>query len=659
MKLERVALKGFRCFDYEGVEMIFREDVTALVGGNGAGKTAMLQALVRLFGTTTAARSLKKSDFHLSKQSDLESGARLSIDVVLGFPDLAEDGPIGDAVPEFFMQMAASAPDTPLKVRIVLRATWINDGSPDGVIEEEIKWVRSLEPDYDWEVDCQKVAAIQRSSIQLIYVPATRNVHDQVGALLRGRLWQAARWSEGFRDSAEESASDLQDEFQDEGPARLVQERIRARWQQVHDGDTDSAPILRLIDRSFGEFIRKADFAFSPNEEGKEKPVSELSDGQRSLFHVALTAATLEIEAAIFNQPPEDSDFDQERLHRTHLTILAVEEPENSLSPFFLSRIVKLSREIGGMNTAQVLISSHSPAILGRIEAEDVRYFRRDPAARRSRVRPILLPEKDDEARSYVRLAVRAYPELYFARFVILGEGESEKLVIPFVAEALGVDLDPSFVPIVPLGGRYCGHFWRLLSDLGIPYATLLDYDIGREHGGANMIRSIAGNLGSIGENLSETSPVENGKISEEDLEDLTDEDLWVAPDDKHWVHALQEKAIFLSDPLDLDFSMLKAFPEEYQVDNPGGRGPRNGPNAIANAKRATLKKNGDPSLYQDSFDETFRWYSYLFVSGSKPDNHLSSLGRINKEGVREKAPDSLIRLVEHVADALNLKVGQ
>lgn len=52
-----------------------------------------------------------------------------------------------------------------------------------------------------------------------------------------------------------------------------------------------------------------------------------------------------------------------------------------------------------------------------------------------------------------MRLAIRAYPELYFARSVILGEGDSERLVIPRAAEVMGVQLDPSFVPIVPLGG--------------------------------------------------------------------------------------------------------------------------------------------------------------------------------------------------------------
>ncbi|WP_142985011.1 ATP-dependent endonuclease, partial [Klebsiella pneumoniae] len=82
------------------------------------------------------------------------------------------------------------------------------------------------------------------------------------------------------------------------------------------------------------------------------------------------------------------------------------------------------------------------------------------------------LPEDDVEASVYVRLAVKAYPELYFARFVILGEGDSERVVIPKIAEEMGVSLDPSFVPVVPLGGRFVAHFWRLLNDLEIPHAT-------------------------------------------------------------------------------------------------------------------------------------------------------------------------------------------
>lgn len=78
-------------------------------------------------------------------------------------------------------------------------------------------------------------------------------------------------------------------------------------------------------------------------------------------------------------------------------------------------------------------------------------------------------------------------PTIFCAVRDFLAEGNSERVVLPRLAEARGVPLDPSFVPVVPLGGRYVSHFWRLLTDLGIPHATLLDFDLGRTHGGAKM----------------------------------------------------------------------------------------------------------------------------------------------------------------------------
>jgi putative ATP-dependent endonuclease of OLD family len=658
MKIESLTVKGFRCFGPNGTTIEFQRGLTALIGRNGAGKTALLQALSRLFGVTPGQRTVRQRDFHLSPdQQELQSGATLSIDAIMSFPELADVGndDDGNAVPEFFLQMAASAPGSPLKVRIMLKATWTDDGTPSGNVDEDIRWVRVLDDNYDWDDDCQKVQAVERGTIQLVYVPATRNVSEQVTSLLKGRLWQAAKWSEDFRQATANTATQIQESFQNEGPARFVLERLERRWQEVHEADTDTTPILRLVEHQFEEFVRKADFSFHPDEAGQERALSDLSDGQRSLFHIALTAATLEVERDAFAQPPEESDFDQEKLRRAHLTLLAIEEPENSLSPFFLSRIISQARDISGLDTAQVVLSSHSAAILSRIEPEEVRYFILNRETRQSAVRTITLSADDVEASRYVRLAVRAYPELYFARFVILAEGDSEQLVIPRIAEAMGISLDPSFVPIVPLGGRYCTHFWKLLSDLEIPYATLLDFDIGRAHGGVNIIRSIVNNLEEIGVDLNENEKVLDGSIDPAAMDDLEDTDIWYDYEENDWVQALEDEGVFLSDPLDLDFAMLWAFPDAYQHPNPGGRGPRTSADALANAKEATVKTGGDAAIYEDSFDDEFRWYPYLFLSRSKPGTHIAALTRITAEQLSENAPPSLKSLIKHVKDALDI----
>src|SRR5690606_11594494 len=223
----------------------------------------------------------------------------------------------------------------------------------------------------------------------------------------------------------------------------------------------------------------------------------------------------------------------------------------------------------------------------------------------------ITMPEGDDEASQYVRLAIRAYPELYFSRFVILGEGDSERLVIPRVADAMGVQLDPSFVPIVPLGGRYVSHFWRLLNDLHIPHATLLDLDLGRAHGGAILIADIVEKLKEIDNDLSENSLVEAGTIDPDKVDDVADSDLLDEGGSHDWLQALREEGVFHSFPLDIDFAMLSAFPNAYQYPNPGGRGPRGG-DAIRDKKAVTLKTGGDPDLYDENYDDEFKWYPYL-----------------------------------------------
>lgn len=660
MKIETIKIQGFRCFG-EPIEFKLENVLTTFVGGNGSGKTAALQALSRLFGTSTAQRSIRRQDFHIPINcQELKNGDCLSIEAVLTFPKILEsDDNALKAVPEFFYQMVATAQGEPLKARIRLQATWMEDGTPEGVIEEDIRWIRTLDDDFNWD-ECIKVQAVERAAIQFIYLPANRDAATQVTSLLKSRLWLAAKWSEGFRQQSSRLANDAQAAFEQEPPSQALIDRLVSRWQQVHEADTDSTPRLKLIENRFDELIKKAEFTFSPDEAGKERPLSDLSDGQRSLFHIALTAATLEIEKEVFYSSADESQFEQNKLHHVHLTLLAIEEPENSLSPFFLPRIITQAREIGELPSAQILISSHSPAIMSRIEPSEVRYLRLDRKTRCSSIRAITLPIDDDEASRYVRLAVKAHPELYFARFVILGEGESERIIIQKIAENMGVHLDPSFVPVVPLGGRYVTHFWRLLTNLEIPYATLLDLDLGRKHGGREVIRTCLDNLGKIRANSCEHGQISNGQNPAEsiclgNIEKLSDDELIHKEQSNEWFSELQQQGIFFSHPLDIDFAMLRAFPDAYKKTNPGGSGPQESPEAIQNKKNTILKTGGNPDIYGSKYDDTFNWYPYLFQNRSKPETHLAALSRIQDEDFCQRIPAELKDLINFIKRELGL----
>src|SRR5262245_28926346 len=108
MFIERLVLTGFRCFGPQGCRIDLSSRLTAFVGVNGAGKTAVMQALQRLFGVTEKERRLRRQDFHIPIAEPTPPRQRtLSIEAIIAFPELDADGTDDTAVPQFFHQMAA------------------------------------------------------------------------------------------------------------------------------------------------------------------------------------------------------------------------------------------------------------------------------------------------------------------------------------------------------------------------------------------------------------------------------------------------------------------------------------------------------------------------------------------------------------------------
>ena len=160
MIIEELRLSNFRCFGVEQTTVNLNDSVTTMIGGNGSGKTAALVALSRLFGINRSQRSILKTDFHLGKDdAEIADGAMLYIEAILAFPELGEDGANDPgAVAEFWRQMAATEDGNALKARVRLQATWVEDGTPDGAVVEEVRWITRMDEEYVWE-DCPRVSA--------------------------------------------------------------------------------------------------------------------------------------------------------------------------------------------------------------------------------------------------------------------------------------------------------------------------------------------------------------------------------------------------------------------------------------------------------------------------------------------------------------------
>src|SRR4051812_41226262 len=120
MHIESVTLRNFRCFGENPTAVTLGQDLTALIGANGAGKSAFIEALRRLFGITREERTLSRTDVHFgpSEKPDTVESREVVIDVVLAFPELAATEVTAEAVqtvPEVFRVMTAGSPGDPLK----------------------------------------------------------------------------------------------------------------------------------------------------------------------------------------------------------------------------------------------------------------------------------------------------------------------------------------------------------------------------------------------------------------------------------------------------------------------------------------------------------------------------------------------------------------
>lgn len=672
MNISSITIKGFRCFDDNG-QTILLDHLSCFVGPNGSGKTAAMIALSRLFGDSRVERQIVPSDFHLIEGEKLKNKPtrQLLIECRLDFPELDEEGGIGNAVPETFNQMVVDAPGETPYCRIRLEAIWTDDGTATGDVDSSVSWLLTTSDDQQVIDDGnrRKVQPSDRAKIRVIYVPAARDPDEQIRATTAttfGRLLQSLAW-EGADEELKGGIAAVRDSLAALSGVQTMNSEVQGAWKQFYDGKIARDVLFQALEEDPSSLVKLLVPIFRPSADGREILTSDLSDGLRSLFSLSLSLGLFRVEELLRNEPETLGFKPTVATNLPILTFFAVEEPENHLSPHYLGRVVAELLDIAKGNKAQVLISSHSPSILGRVEPDHVRYFRGHEHSTATVVKSIPLPtDMDDEAFKYVREAVRGYPELYFSRLVVLGEGASEEIVIRRFFEASGKPLDTHFISIAPLGGRHVNHFWRLLHGLDIPHLTLLDLDREKEGAGWGRIQYVRDQLVLRFSEESEKLEfvVEGGgtrSLAESGYDTLAGKAQTDVEGIQCWMNFFQERyGVFFSAPLDLDFGMLESFTVAYKSLAPTGGGPRlpatDSPKyneAVVKRMRQVLAADDEAadaalgSTYSYPQKELFAWYKYIFVDGSKPVAHMRALLSIPLKDLAENAPNFLVNLLE------------
>jgi putative ATP-dependent endonuclease of the OLD family len=155
--------------------------------------------------------------------------------------------------------------------------------------------------------------------------------------------------------------------------------------------------------------------------------------------------------------------------------LLLIEEPELYLRPQAQRYLYRLLREFSVAGN-QAIYSTHSPAFLNVTRLDELVFVERLPSTGTRALQPE--PVSADEDFRVMTEFDAARGELFLARAVVLVEGLTEKLVLPFVFSTLGYDVDREAISIIECGGKpNIPLFARICSATGIPFVVVHDSD--------------------------------------------------------------------------------------------------------------------------------------------------------------------------------------
>jgi len=644
LKLQFVRICGFQSFGVEP-ETVDLSDLTFLIGPNGSGKTATLQALCRLFSFDPNQRRLRKSDFFVPHDETQAPDLRvLWVEAEFTFPELSDDENEHPTIPTHFGHMRLDAPDGVPRVRYRLDATI----GIDDEIEQCLVYVLDVDED-DAPVDTAPVPRDERNFIQVHYLPARRDPADHIayGAnALLGRLLRAVNWTEQ-RETIQQLTTDISQSLTQNESVLSLSAGLTKTWKELHKGQFFTQPSVTFMANEIESLLRHLSVSFSPGHGEQLVDFSRLSDGQKSMLYLSLVLSSQAVGRAVLHG--NDNTFDAEKLRPAMFTIVALEEPENSLSPHYLGRIVSSLKALVSdpkFADAQALVATHAPSMLRRVEPTSIRYLRLDESRCTVVTKIEMPPDTKGEAHKFVREAVQAYPEVYFSRLIILGEGDSEEIVLPRLLAAKGLLVDEAAITIAPLGGRHVNHFWKLLTGLKIPYVTLLDLDVSRFGGGWGRIKYVATQMKKQRPNDAYLTDDEFQKLPA--WNNPTYKILQIEKDTsyKSYIANLEPLGVFFSAPMDLDFSMIKAYPDAYGLSADDLVIPK-----LPQVKSVLGDSHHDRLQYSLTDRKLFVAYHKLFKLDSKPKSHIEALSKLTDAQLLAAMPKSLGRLADFVID--------
>jgi len=434
-----------------GVVVVLNPGLNVLIGENDSGKTALVDAIRHLLGTQSHEwYRLDSSDFHGAGD---DRAKRLKIEAIFRDFTIQEAAPFMEWMgfedrngnQEYALTVRLTAERKANRIVVDLRAGPDSVGSQlDGEARELLR-VTYLKPLRDAE---SELTPGRRSRLAQIL-----SAHKLFQNALPGAPDQKHKLEE-IVGEANKAISQYFSPTDDEAQGREVMVAINGFLTEFFpDGDTPSAEI-NISGGDLAEILRRLALVLEENPAGL---------GSLNLLYIAAELLLL-----------QSSEFQGLRLG-------IVEELEAHLHPQAQLRLIAfLERYVADHGKGQFILTTHSTVLGASIDLKNL------VICRGNRVFPMAPEFTELEPKNYDflhRFLDATKANLFFARGVILVEGDAENLLLPTIAEIIDRPLHRYGVSVVNVGSTAFLHYAKIFArkdsqGMAIPVAVVTDMDV-------------------------------------------------------------------------------------------------------------------------------------------------------------------------------------